>query len=370
MTTFPTNERLLKVPLYIGGKSIEEVRRELGVDEIIKLASNECPLGPSPMAVEAAREALSDANRYPGTADLDLRRKLAPRLDAALDESNVVLGNGGTDVLRMIAQAFVFERGVNTIMCRASFPMWHIATMMAGGDCIFIKPTADYGHDLPAMAARINANTRVVYVCSPNNPTGNIVTQAHANDFMARVPERVVVVWDEAYCAYVDAPDYADSLRYVKDGRNVLVVRSFSKSAGLANMRIGYAIGHTELADYLRHAQNPFHTGAASLAGAAASLDDAEYLASNRQMVLDGRAFLRAEFEKLGLNSLPSQANFVAIVDPPMPPEDLADTLLHRGFIVRAMEPFGLPNAVRVTVGTQAENEKFVAVLGDVISEA
>ncbi|HJL70907.1 MAG TPA: histidinol-phosphate transaminase, partial [Anaerolineales bacterium] len=266
--------------------------------------------------------------------------------------------------------AFVFESGVNTITCRASFPMWHIATMAAGGDCIFVEPTANYSLDLPAMAARINANTRVVYICSPNNPTGSIVTQVQADDFMARVPERVVVAWDEAYCDYVDAPDYADSLRYVKDGRNALVVRSFSKSAGLANMRVGYAIGHTGLADYLRHARNRFHIGAASLAGAAASLDDVEYLANNRQMVLDGRAFLRAEFEKLGLNSLPSQANFVAIVDPPMPPEDLADTLLHRGFIVRAMEPFGLPNAVRVTVGTQAENEKFVAVLGDVISEA
>ncbi|MFQ5398721.1 MAG: histidinol-phosphate transaminase [Anaerolineae bacterium] len=360
------NPNLLKVPLYIGGKSIEEVKEALGLDEVIKMASNESPVGPSPKAVEAARQALGQAHRYPGVADRDLRRKLAVHIGRGLTEENFVIGNGGTDVLRMITQAFLFDGG-NTVMCEASFPMYHIFTATFGGEDKRVPPTPDYRHDLQAMADQIDDDTRVVFLCTPNNPTGHIITQAEADEFMARVPEHVVVVFDEAYSDFVSDEQYADSLRYVNDGHNVLILKSFSKSAGLANLRVGYAIGPAELTNYVRHAQLPFHSSAVSLAAASGSLDDAEYLARCRQAVRDGREFLCRAFDRLGLHYLPSQANFVTIVDTPLDPSELAEALLQKGFIVRAMAAFGLPNGLRVTVGAPDENKKFVAALGEVI---
>ena len=362
------NPNLLKVPLYIGGKSIEAVKEEMGLDEVVKMASNESPVGPSPMAVAAARAALALAHRYPGIGERNLRRKLAERLGRGLTEDNIVIGNGGTDVLRMIAQAFVFDGG-NTVMCRASFPMYRITTDTFGGEARPVEPTADLRHDLAAMADRIDDDTRLVYLCSPNNPTGHIITQAEVDNFMARVPEHVAVVFDESYCDFVTEPGYADSLAYVAGGRNVLVVRSFSKSAGLAGLRCGYVVGRQELADYVRHTQLPFHTSDVVLAAASASLDDVDFLEKMREAVVHGRTFLHRAICELGLTCLPSQTNFVTILDPPLGPSELADALLRRGYIVRAMGAFGLPNGVRVSVGTQAENEKFVAVLREVITE-
>jgi histidinol-phosphate aminotransferase len=363
------NPDLLKVPLYIGGKSTEAVKEELGLDEVIKLASNESPIGPSPLAVEAAQRILSSqAHRYPGAADLILRRKLASQLDPVLDERNIVTGNGGTDVLRMITQAFVFDGG-NTVMGRATFPMYHIFTTTFGGTPEFVAPTPTYRQDLMAMAERIDDDTRIVYLCSPNNPTGDIITQAEADDFMTHVPERVIVVFDESYFDYVTEPDYADSLAYVKEARNVLVVRSFSKSAGLANLRVGYVVGRPEIADYLRHTQLPFHTSDVALAAAAASLDDEAYHARHREVVLAEREYLYTALRELNLSYLPSQANFVSIIDPPLEPTALAECLLRRGIIVRAMAAFGLPNAVRVTVGSHQENMKFMAALKKVLAE-
>jgi len=362
------NPNLLKVPLYIGGKSIEAVKEELGLETVVKMASNESPIGPSPKAVAAAREALAGAHRYPGIGERNLRRKLATRLGRGLTEDNIVIGNGGTDVLRMIAQAFLFDGG-NTIMCRASFPMYRIATDTFGGETRQVEPTADLRHDLAAMADRIDDDTRLVYLCSPNNPTGHIITQAEADEFMARIPPHVVAIFDESYCDFVTEPNYADSLAYVAEGRHALVVRSFSKSAGLAGLRCGFVVGQQELADYVRHAQLPFHTSDVVLAAASASLDDVDFLGKIRKAVVNGRAFLRRAICELGLTCLPSQANFVTILDPPLGANELADALLRRGYIVRAMGAFGLPNGVRVSVGSQEENEGFVAVLREAIGK-
>lgn len=366
MTEPKFNPNLLKVPLYIGGKSIEAVKEEMGLETVVKMASNESPIGPSPMGVAAARAALANAHRYPGVGERDLRRKLAERLGRGLAAANFVIGNGGTDVLRMIAQAFVFDGG-NTVMSRASFPVYRIATETFGGEMRQVAPTADLRHDLAAMAAQIDDDTRIVFLCSPNNPTGHIITQAEAEDFMARVPPHVVVIFDESYCDFVTAPDYADSLAYVADGRNVLVVRSFSKTAGLAGLRCGYLVGRQELADYVRHAQLPFHTSDVVLAAAAASMDDETFLAEMRAAVVNGREYLHQAICELGLTCLPSQTNFVVILDPPMGANELADALLRRGYIVRAMGAFGLPNGVRVSVGSQAENEGFLAALQAVL---
>lgn len=363
------NPLLLKVPLYITGKSGEEVKEELGLKAVTKLASNESPIGPSPMALEAAQSMLHNAHRYPGVSGRDLRRKLALLLDPTLTEHNLVVGNGGTDVLRMITQAFVFNGG-NTVMSRATFPMYHILTTTFGGEPRKVENTSDYRQDLGAMADHIDEDTRLVYLCSPNNPTGQIITQTEADDFVARVPEHVVVIFDESYHDFVSDPAYAQSLVYVKERRNVLIVRSFSKSSGLANLRVGYLIGPVELADYVRHAQLPFGTGAIVLAAAAASLDDETYLARNRQAVIEGREYLYSSFRKMNLDCFPSQANFVTVMDPPMDVIALVDALQHLGFIVRPMADFGMPNGFRVSVGSPEENEGFIEALNKTLEEA
>jgi len=361
------NPNLLQVPLYIAGRSTEEVRRELGLEEVIKLASNESPAGPSTLAVEAAWRALDQAHRYPGIDERDLRRKLAAVHGPGLDEENFVTGNGGTDVLHRITQAFVFEGG-NTVMSRATFPMYRISTTAFGGEVRQVDPTPDHCHDLGAMLSQIDADTRIIYLCSPNNPTGNIISQAEADEFMNRVPEHVVVVFDESYYDFVTDVDYADSLAYVREGRNVLTMRSFSKSAGLANLRVGYAIGPTSLTNYVRRTQLPFHTSSVALAAAAASLDDKVFQARSIEAVVTGREYLYNSLRDMGLCSLPSQANFVVIIDPPLAPEALTEALLQRGFIVRAMPAFGMPNAVRISVGTARENEMCVDALRSILN--
>ncbi len=368
MTGPRLNPRLLEVPLYVAGRSIEEIQETLGLDEVIKLASNESPIGPSPQAIAAAERLLAEAHRYPGTAEVKLRRKLASYLDPVLTEHNLITGNGATDVLRMITQAFVFEGG-NTIMGRATFPMYHILTTMFGGTPrITASAKPGFRQDLAAMAKQIDWETRLVYLCSPNNPTGDIITRAEVDNFLAEVPEHVVIVFDESYRDFVTDPDYADSLAYIKEDRNVLTVCSFSKSAGLANMRVGYAIGRPELIDYVRHTQLPFHTSAIALAAAAASLDDGAYHARHRQVVLEERAYLYSAVGKLNLNCLPSQANFISIIDPPLEPVALSEALLGLGIVVRPMTAFGLPNAIRVTVGTHQQNVKLVEALKIVLT--
>ncbi len=362
------NPNLLEVPLYVGGKSIEETKEALGLDEVVKLASNESPIGPSPLAVAAAQEMLEQAHRYPGIAELTLRRKLAARLGSSFTEQNILTGNGGTDVLRMITQAFVFEGG-NTVMCRATFPMYHILTTMFGGIPRGVPPKPDCRHDLAGMTGHIDDDTRIVYLCSPNNPSGHIITQAEADTFLALMPEHIVVVFDESYRDFVTDPAYADPLAYVKEGRNVLIVRSFSKSAGLANFRVGYALGPVELIDYISHAQLPFHTSAIALAAATASLADETYLARHRGLVLAERDYLHSALSELDLNVLPSQANFISIIDPPLKPAALTEALLQQGFIVRAMAAFGLPNAVRITVGTHDQNVRLIAALKTVLNQ-
>ncbi len=367
-TTPRLNPHLLQVPLYTPGKSVEEVKTELGLETVVKLASNESPIGSSPLALAAARDMLDEAHRYPGQLDQHLRQKLARRLGHSLTEHNIVLANGGTDALRMITQAFVFDGG-NSIMSRVTFPMYHIFTLTFGGQSRRVEPTPTYEHDLAAMLSHIDDDTRLIYLCSPNNPSGHIITQAAVDNFLAHVPPHVVVIFDESYCDYVMDSEYANSLAYVAAERNVLILRSFSKSAGLANLRIGYLIGPRKLADYVRRTQLPFHIGAISLAAANASLDDENYRIRHMQAVLAGRTYLFTQLSALGLNCLSSQANFVTIVDPPLPVLELVEALLRCGIIVREMGNFGLPNAVRVSVGSTAANLKFIEAMKVILAE-
>ena len=369
MTQLQLNPNLLKVPLYIAGKSIEEVQAELGLDDVVKLGSNENPLGPSPLAVEAARNVLVEAHRYPNHWEKALRRKLAPTIDPTFTENYILTGNGGCDVLRMVTQAFMCDGG-QTITASATFPMFSILTTMFGGHTIEVPVAADYRIDLPAILKAITPDTRLIFLCTPNNPTGTIITQREADAFMAEAPDHVVVVFDESYGDFATDPEHVNSIDYIKQGRNVLSVRSFSKKSGLANVRVGYAIGRPELIEYLLHTQLPFNTGSISLAAAAASLDDHDYQRRSLQLVQDERAYLYDALDALDLNTVRSEANFVLIVDLPMNAQDLVDALLRQGIIVRWAGSMGLPNAVRVTLGTHEENERCVAALRTVLEEA
>lgn len=362
MTALRLNPHLLKVPLYIAGKSVEEVQEELGLDDVLKLASNENALGPSPLALAAAERALADAHRYPGLADRNLRRRLAPSAHPDFDERYILVGNGATDLIRLITQGFIFDGG-EMVTCSLTFPLYHICATMFGGRPVLVPPGPKLGFDLPAMAAAIGPDTRLVFLCTPNNPTGLICCQGEVESFLAQVPEHVLVVFDESYRDFVDDPALPDPARYVAEGRNVAVIRSFSKSAGLANLRVGYAIARPELVEYLSRAVPPFNTGTPALAAACASLDDHDYAERSRRLVHAELRRLYAALDALDLTYMHSQANFVLLTGLPVEGSQLAERLTRRGVIVRAMGGWGLANAVRVTVGAPEQNDRFIAAL-------
>lgn len=358
------NPHLLQVPLYIAGKSAEEARRELGLDDVLKLASNENPLGPSPLAMAALKSALAEAHRYPGPAELDMRRRLAEHHGGVFTEDNFVIGNGGTDVLRVIGQSFVLEDS-ESIFSRVTFPLFRVLTTMYGGRPVVVEPTADYAIDLEAMADAAGDRTRIIWLCSPNNPTGLALRHAQVEAFLDSLPEDVVTVLDESYIDYVDDPAAADSLAFIRDGRPVIAVRSFSKSAGLANLRIGYGVARPDIIEYLLHAVLPFNTGAPVAQAAMASLDDHEFHSRSRAVIADGRRQLAAGLAAAGFSPVPSQANFILV---PSVPDctALVEALLLRGVIVRPLKTFGLTDAFRVSVGLPDQNERFLRTLAEV----
>lgn len=366
--TLQLNPHLLKVPLYIAGKSVEEVQEELGLEDVVKLGSNENPLGPSPLAVRAALETLVEAHRYPNYWEKKLRQKLAPMMDATFTEANILTGNGGCDVLRMVTHAFMCEGG-EMVTAKATFPMFSILTTMFGGRTVEVPVTDDYRLDLPAILRAITPATRMVFLCTPNNPTGTIIAQREAEAFVVQAPDHVVVVFDESYGDFVTDADHVDSIRFIKAGYNVVTVRSFSKKAGLANLRVGYAMARPDLVEYMQHAQMPFNTGSTSLAAAAASLDDYEYQRRSTQLVHEGREFLYQAFDTLDLAYVRSHANFVLLVDLPTDARTLVEACLRKGVIIRWAGSMGLPKAVRVTIGTREENERCVEVLRAVLEE-
>ena len=357
---------LLQVPLYVAGKSVDEISGELGLEDVLKLNSNENPLGPSPMAVAALKKSLSEMHRYPGTAERELRWKLSAC--HGLGEQHFVIGNGGTDVLRMIAQAFM-GHGDESLLCRVSFPVYALLTTMYGGTVVKVEPDPDYHIDLAAMAEAVTDRTRIVWLCSPNNPTGYCLIQQSMDEFLARLPDGIIVVLDEAYADYATDRDCVKGVRYVQQGRNVVVVRSASKSLGLANLRVGYGIAPPHLIEYLMRTILPFGTGALALRAAAAGLDDQDFQRRCRELVLEERAFLSMRLSEMGLNCLASEANYLLVIDPPVDVPTLIDALLHQGVAVRSMGPFGLPNAFRVSIGLRSENERFLEALRRSLAE-
>jgi histidinol-phosphate aminotransferase len=347
------------IPTYVPGKPIDEVSRELGIADIVKLASNEFPLPPFPEVQHAIAEAAAQVNRYPEDSAYYLTNALAEVLNVRSD--HVWMGAGSTQLLRSIGAA-VGGRGTSAVYAWPSFIGYRIATAMAAAEAIEV-PTDDAGrHDLDAMRRAMRDDTTLVYVCNPNNPTGTTVPDADLNRFIASVPDDVLVVVDEAYHEFATAPDYASQLPSALDRTNVIVARTFSKVYGLAGLRVGYVVARPSLIASLRRTQLPFVVNNLAQVGALAALGHPDRLAERVKENAEGRIRIEAILADRSLPYYPSQANFVAFT-PPMAPSEFADAMLHEGVIVR---PLG--SLIRVTVGLPEENERFAAALDHVIA--
>ncbi len=343
---------------YVPGKPIEETERQLGLRQVVKLASNENPLGPSPRAIEAIREAAGRVHRYPDGGAVALRQALAERLD--VPAAQIVPGNGSTELVEVLAKLFLGP-GRGAVVARPAFIMYAIAARVMAARLLPV-PLRGERHDLESMAAACDASTALVYIGNPNNPTGTYVTRAELERYFEAVPSHVLTVVDEAYRDYVEAGDYPDGVAFLKAGAAIVVLRTFSKIHGLAGLRIGYAIAPREVAAALETTRSPFNTSIPAQAAAIAALEDLEHVTRSRRENARERDFLSAELRQRGIAFVPSVANFL-LVQTGVRGEELFQNLLRQGVIVRPMENYGYPNGVRVSVGTRDENSKFLAAL-------
>jgi len=358
-------QRILNAPVYQPGKPIEDVKREYGLTEVIKLASNENPYGCSPKAKEAIVSQLDNLAIYPDGASLQLRWDLAEFLGVKPEQ--LIFGNGSDENLLMIARAFLSE-GTNTVMAMPTFSQYRSNAIIEGAELIEV-PLKDGVHDLEAMAAAVNEQTRVVWVCNPNNPSGTIVTTAELEAFLKKVPKEVLVVLDEAYYEYVVDPEYPQTVPMLADYPNLIILRTFSKIYGLATMRVGYGIASEEIVSALEHVREPFNTGTLGQAAARAALHDQEFVVSCREKNRAGMKQLTDRFDEWGLQYYPSQTNFV-LVNLNQDSNEVFKKLLSRGIIVRSGSALGHPGYQRITIGTAEQNEKLLRALEEIVKGA
>ncbi|MES2369328.1 histidinol-phosphate transaminase [Thiobacillus thioparus] len=349
---------------YQPGKPISELARELGLDEadIVKLASNENPLGPSPMALAAAQDALHDMALYPDGAGFALKSKLSAKLGVAAQQ--IVLGNGSNDILDMAARALLAP-GTSAVYAQHAFAVYPIATQTVGAQGIAV-PAKDYGHDLAAMRAAIRDDTRVLWIANPNNPTGTFLPWAEIEAFLATVPPQVLVVLDEAYGEYLPTEDRCDTLAWIERFPNLLISRTFSKAYGLAGLRVGYGVGHPDVIGLLNRVRHPFNVNAPALAAAEAALDDIAFLLRSYALNRAGMAQLAAGLADMKVAIVPSKGNFLLakVGDAAR----INTELLKRGVIVRPVANYGLPEFLRVSVGLAGQNTRFLDALSVVLA--
>jgi len=349
---------------YSPGKPIQEVERELGIRESVKLASNENPLGPSPMALQALRDALPEIHRYPDGSGHRLRHALAGHWHVAPDQ--LILGNGSNELLELVARCFLLP-GDEAVYAEQAFVVYDMVAQVTGAKKVMI-PLKDFTHDLDGMRAAISPRTKLVFVGNPNNPTGTALPARALEAFLESVPSQVLVVLDEAYYEFLPPDVTPDALRFVRDGRLLLVLRTFSKIYGLAGLRIGYGIGPQALIALLNRAREPFNTSSLAQAAATAALGDVAHVARTRAVTEGGRKFLSEACRALGLAVVPSVANFL-LVDVGRPGPATADALLRHGVIVRPMVGYGFPTHLRISIGTPQENERCLAALKAVLEK-
>ncbi len=344
---------------YQPGKPISELAREMGIPEesIVKLASNENPLGMSARARDAAITAIGEISRYPDGGAFALKKALCARF--GVQPAQLVIGNGSNDILELASQAFLAP-GLSAVYSRHAFAVYPLATNARGARGIEVA-AKNFGHDLDAMAAAIEPQTRVVFIANPNNPTGTFVPGAELEAFLAKVPRHVLVVLDEAYTEYLAPEQRYDSIAWLARFPNLLVSRTFSKAYGLAGLRVGYAIAHPEVADLINRVRQPFNVSSVALAAAEAALDDDEFLARSAEVNRRGMAQLVAAFRELGLEWIPSAGNFVTFkVGDAI---GVNQALLRQGVIVRPIAAYGMPHWLRVSIGLPEENARFIEAL-------
>jgi histidinol-phosphate aminotransferase len=353
---------------YQGGKPIAEVAREFGLDEsvIIKLASNENPLGMPPSAQAAMQKAVADIGRYPDSNGFDLKAAVTAKHNVPAEW--ITLGNGSNDILELAAHAFV-QPGQSVVFSEYAFLVYALATQAAGAHAIVV-PSQDYGHDLDAMAAAITDDTRLIYIANPNNPTGTFVTGEALESFLQKVPAQVVVVLDEAYTDYLPESMRYDAIQWVAKFPNLVVSRTLSKAYGLAGLRIGYAIAQAGVTDLLNRIRQPFNVNSLAMAAAVAALADTGFLNRSAQVNADGYGQLTLGFDTLGLFYLPSFGNFVMVK---VGDDDGAGArvnlaLLKKGIIVRPLANYGLSQWLRITIGLPEENAAFLSALKEVLA--
>jgi histidinol-phosphate aminotransferase len=352
---------------YVPGKPIEETEREYGLTGVIKLASNENPLGPSPLALQAIQRSLSQLHLYPDGSGYTLKHKLAARHGVAPDE--ILLGNGSNEIIELLIRTFL-SGDDEALICEGSFVMYKLS-LRSHGRAFVEAPMRNRAYDLEAMADRLTPRTRLVFIANPDNPTGTAFGRAELERFLARLLDAksdALVVMDEAYIDYVTNLDVPDSLEYRKDFKNLVTLRTFSKIHGLAGVRLGYAVIDRVLADYLNRTRMPFNVSSLALNAGAAALDDADHIARTKKNNAEGIALLSEELRRLSLDFLPSQASFF-FVDLGRPAGPVYESLLRRGVITRPIPGYGFPNALRISVGTRPECERLLAGLCEVLRE-
>lgn len=359
------NDHILGIAPYEPGKPIEELERELGITDVIKLASNENPLPPSERVTKAVVAALGHLNRYPDGGGFYVRQALARRHGVTAD--HIILGNGSNDLIELLVRAFL-RAGEEAVIPHPSFVVYPMIVQAVGGIRVVVT-LKDQRLDLEAMARAITPMTKMVFIANPNNPTATIVTAEEVEQFMARVPDRVIVAFDEAYVEFAQGPDFPDSLAYLKQGRKVAVLRTFSKAASLAGLRVGYAVADPDCVALLNRIRQPFNVNSLAQAAALAALEDDSHVLECLRMIEAGRHFLYEEITAMGLKYTPSRANFI-LVDVGRSASDVFHWLLKEGVIVRPMTSFGMESALRVTIGTPEENRRFVKALKKVLAGA
>ena len=356
------NQYVCDLVAYEPGKPIEETARELGLDPetIVKLASNENPLGPAPAAIEAMKGEAAGVHIYPDGGGYKLRQALADHHDLGLE--NVVLGNGSNEIIELLCHCFLNPKA-ELIAAEHAFVVYKLMATLFGAKYVEVADP-DFIHDLDGMADAITEDTRLVFIANPNNPTGTMVNQEALDRFMDRLPDHVVAVLDEAYYEFLD--DAPDTVKYVREGRNVCVLRTFSKAYGLAGLRIGYGLASSQVAAILQKARQPFNANSMAQAAALAAMNDSEHVAKTMETNRTGLAFYEQAFMARDLEYVPSAANFVLVKVGDG--DDLFAKMLRKGVIVRAMSGYKLPEWVRISIGTMPENERCIEVLDEVLA--
>ncbi|MGR9114550.1 MAG: histidinol-phosphate transaminase [Gammaproteobacteria bacterium] len=353
-----------KLVPYQPGKPIEELERELGLTDIVKLASNENPLGPSPKAMQAVKDVMSELARYPDGNGFKLKRALADKFD--VDTRQITLGNGSNEILELVARTFLTPSD-EVIFSQHAFAVYPIVTQAVGATARVV-PAHDYGHDLEAMRQAVNSKTRLIFIANPNNPTGTLLKANELENFIGALPESCICVLDEAYYEFIDSNDRADSIGWLNRYPNLLITRTFSKAYGLAGVRIGYSFSSPEMADLLNRVRQPFNNNMLALAAAEAALADTEHLQRTIEVNDAGMRQLTAGFRQLGLEWIPSSGNFIS-VHLKRSGESVYQDLLARGVIARPIGVYQMPEHLRISIGTQTENQRFLDALTEVLTD-